>query len=364
MRERTRGRCRGAAKVGRRAIREYGRARRRTVHADAHAGGMEPPRAGAGRGGAAADRDRTHRRSAAAPALARSRAAAVGRAGARPVARDRGARRGAHAGGTWRRRDAGDGAASAGAAHARHRHGTGQALGLARPARAGRMRSPRRPAARGAGHHQRLPAGRARPVRLLPASLRGDETRHRRRDPLRLGAYGAVEQPARLRQPGAERLRHQRRGSGGAGGRGAQGAACAGARPCRGLPARHRRDARPHAQGGRGRLVARARLPRADGALADGARPPRRRLRGARSEAGGYRRPSGGHGDTARPAHVRHARRPALGDARALGAAAGSTRGERARVADPVLRLKRRRGSARSPSRSRRCRCRAYRAAW
>ncbi len=235
--------------------------------------------------------DHQDRRGAAGPAAAEPGAAAVGGARARPHARHCRAGVRPRAGGARRRRDARDGAASAGPARARHRHGARQALRRHRPARHRRPRLAARPGARGAYLRAGLSARRARRQGLLARGAGRDAARHRRGDADGLRPRRSLGRPARLRLAGAERLRHQRGGGRGRRRAGAQGAAGAGARPRHRLPDGVRRADGADAQGARGRVVARARVPGADGALAQRASAGSRTASPARSRPGRSSRP-------------------------------------------------------------------------
>ena len=169
---------------------------------------------------------------------------------------------------------------------ARHRHGPRQALGRARPARRGGVRAAQQPAARGARVRAGLSSRRDRLARVLARGVRRDPARHRHRLAVGLRPRRSMGPAARLRLAGAERQRHQpRRGRSGRHRHRAQGAARPGARSCHRLPDGVRGDDGAGAQGARGRVVARARVAGADGALADAARPPAEGLRLPRSQA-------------------------------------------------------------------------------
>ena len=148
---------------------------------------------------------------------------------------------------------------------ARHRHGSRQALGRARPARRGgceRLSGLLREAhVFVAG----VSARRGRLARVLARGLRRDPPRHRHRLAVGLRPRRPMGRAPRLRFAGAERQRHQpRRGGSGRHHHGPQGAARPGARPRHGLPDGVRGDDGAGPQGPRRRLVARARVAGAD----------------------------------------------------------------------------------------------------
>ena len=274
---RARGGAGGARQVGGREARNRCRRSGPGCDHDALARRVGRTPAGAGGGQAPVVPNHKDRRGtgAAAPRLSRGGREAPARR--RPRARsDAGDRRPgvrADARGPRCRRHAHNRATPAWPAPARHRHGPRQALGQRRPARHRRSRLAALARARGARVRAGLSPGRCCGTRVLARGARRDAARHRRGVAIGLRARGSMGGPPRLRLAGAERQRHQRRGSRGRGRRRTQGTARAGARSRVGLPDGVRRHDGAAAQGARGRLLARARVAGADRALADEPRP-------------------------------------------------------------------------------------------
>ena len=164
---------------------------------------------------------------------------------------------------------------------ARRRAGCGarQELRPARPAHAGGPGPLGRPAHPGRRAGARLPVRRARPARARHGPAARPAARPGRRGAGRLWLERPLARPPRLRQPGADELRHRRRGHAATGPRPPDAAAGPGAGPRHRLPAGRRRPAWPDATPDHGRRQHHAHLARPGRHAADGlARRHRRPL--------------------------------------------------------------------------------------